>query len=542
MSLTRGQRVPVSDLGVSDVLHLGLGVRPAGFEIVVAGLEEDETLVDRAFLLSRHQPSSFEGSVRIVTADRPGEAVAIDVALDRVPSSVRTLRIALIGDARLSADDLREAWLWVSAADGHETARWSFTGAELNGERAIIVADLYRRDGWRLVLHGTGYRAGLRAFLERIGGGTRLPGAPEAPPPAPAPAAPPAAPFPPPPGVGAPPPDGPSSPAPGSPRPGGAGAFPPGAGSPVPAAGSHGAGSGSPGGAPGWPSPGAGSPSPPGAGSGWSPSSPGPPRPDLRRAGGRPLRTGLSWRERILSVPVARALVSPLGLGLAAGGAVAGGAGAAAVGVPIVLGAAGVGGAAWLGRAAAAVPGRRGEKIDPFALREPWRHFVRDALGAHDTFTQLVKRTPEGPLRDRLATIAERMEAGVRESWRIASRGETLVEARLAIDDTAARAELAALHDPRATGDPASRARLAEALQSQIDAADRLDRIIDATYDDLRLMDARMDNAVTRALEVSVSATDTTAFGHLGAEVDGLVDDLEALRQGLEEIRGVQPG
>jgi stress response protein SCP2 len=504
MSWGRGLRLPVSDLGASDELRLGIGTRPVRFAVVVAGLEADETLVDRAFLLSEHQPESFEGSVAIGPGEG-GDTATVTVHLDRVPSSVHTVRIALIGEGRLSADDIEEAWIRVLSG-GRTTNRWDFSGSEMAGERAILVADLYRRDGWRIVFHGSGYRAGLRAFLEHIDGGTRLPGTPEAPvaapaPEAPAPAAPPsAAPFPPPPGVGV--PDAPP-PAPTGPHPGPVGA---------PAG-------------PGWAS------SPP----------PGPPRPDPGR-GGRTLRTGLTWRERVFSVPVAKALASPFGLGLAGAGAVAGGAGAAAVGVPVVLGAVGVGGAAWLGRAAAAIPGRRGEKIDPFTLREPWRHFVRDALRAHDTFAQLVKRTPEGPLRDRLADIAERMEAGLRESWRIASRGETLVEARQAIDDAAVRAELASLQDPRAGGDPASRARLAEALQSQIDAADRLDRIIDQTYDQLRLMDARMDNAVTRALEISVSATDSAAYGHLGAEVDGLVDDLEALRQGLEEVRNVDPG
>ena len=505
MSWGRGLRLPVSDLGASDELRLGLGTRPVRFAVVVAGLEADETLVDRAFLLSEHQPESFEGSVAI----GPGEGddtATVTVHLARVPSSVHTVRIALVGEGRLSADDIEGAWIRVLTG-GRTANRWDFSGSEMSGERAIIVADLYRRDGWRIVLHGSGYRAGLRAFLEHIDGGTRLPGTPEATPPSAQPASSPvpptpAAPFPPPPGVGAPPPP---SPGPTGPPPGPAG------------------------------------PPPAPAGPGWSASPPGPPRPDPGR-GGRTLRTGLSWRERILSVPVARALASPLGLGLAAGGAAAGGVGAAAVGVPVVVGAVGLGGAAWLGRAAAAIPGRRGEKIDPFSLREPWRHFVRDALRAHDTFDQLVKRTPEGPLRDRLADIAERMEAGLRESWRIASRGETLVEARQAIDDAAVRAELASLQDPRAGGDPASRARLAEALQSQIDAADRLDRIIDQTYDQLRLMDARMDNAVTRALEISVSATDSAAYGHLGAEVDGLVDDLEALRQGLEEVRNVDPG
>jgi stress response protein SCP2 len=507
VSWARGLRVPVSDLGVSDVLNLGLGSRPPGFEVVVAGLEADDTLVDRAFLLSRHQPESFEGSVAI-GAGADHDTAAIAVQLGRVPASVQTVRIALIGDARLSADDLDEAWLRL-LVDGRQTARWDFTGSELSGERAIIVADLYRRDGWRLAFHGTGYRAGLRAFLEHIDGGTRLPGAPEeqaAPAAPPAPPAPQGAPFAPPPGVAAPPPPPPAAPSP-----------PP---------------------APPHPAP---QPAP--AGSGWS-APPGPTGPAPIGPRRRPgtLRTGLSWRERIFSVPVARALTSGSGLGLAGAGAVAGGAGAAAAGIPIVLGAVGLGGAAWLGRAAVAIPGQRGEKIDPFTLREPWRHFVRDAMASHETFQQLVRRTPEGPLHDRLAEIGERLEEGLRECWRIASRGDNLREARLAIDDGAVRAELASLHGPHAAGDPASRARLAEALQSQVDAADRLDRVIDQTYNELRLLDARMDNAVARALEISVSATDQAAYGHLGAEVDGLVDDLEALRQGLEEIRGAQPG
>jgi stress response protein SCP2 len=506
VSWVRGQRVPVSDLGASDELVLGLGSRPPGFEVVVAGLEDDDTLVDRAFLLSRHQPASFEGSVALGPGTG-GDAVTITVQLARVPSSVRTLRIALVGDARLSADELDETWLRVLAA-GHQTARWDFPGSELSGERAIIVADLYRRDGWRLQLHGTGYRAGLRAFLERIDGGTRLPGAPEEPA-APPPPDEPAPPFVPPPFV---PPPG-VEPAPGPPA------------APAPP-----------------PPPPAPAPAPSGPPPGWSPPPAGPPPPPTGRRGRRSLRTGLTWRERIFSVPVAKALASPSGLGLAAGGAVAGGAGAVAAGLPVVLGAVGLGGVAWLGRGAVAVPGQRGEKIDPFALREPWRHFVRDALAAHETFERLVKRTPEGPLRDRLAEIGERLEEGLRACWRVASRGDSLREARLALDDTSARAELARLHTQPGAHDPASRARLAEALQSQIDAADRLDHVIDQTYDQLRLMDARMDNAVARALEISATAGAASSVGTLGAEVDGLVDDLEALRQGLDEVRGVQPG
>ncbi len=514
MNWTRGQRIPVADLGITDDLRLALGTVPSGFEVVVAGLDDDDRLVDRGFLLSRHQRTSFEGSVAVEEGQAPDTAVVV-VHLPRVPSSVHGLRIALVGSATQSADSLDEAWVRLVAGGG-ETARWTFRGDELSGERAIIVADLYRRDGWRLHLQGSGYRAGLGAFLDRIGGGTRLPGAPDPPPPQapppipqpptpPRPAGPPQAPFPPPPGVlGGPP----APPAPASPPP-----VPP---APVPVAPGH-------------------RPVPPGGGAPGAAARP-------RRQ--KPLRVGLSRTERLFSRPVAKALASPSGLGAAAGGAVAGGAVVTAatgsLGIGLVSGAF-TGTFAWLGRGAAAMPGKRGDKIDPFALREPWRSFVADAVEAHATFALLVARTSEGPLHDRLAEIAERVREGLEECWRIASRGDSMREARIAIDDASVRAELAALHAPGAAGDPDARARLASALQSQIDAATRLDRIIDRTYDELRLVDARLDDVVARAIEISATATDSSAYRNVGAEVDGLVDDLEALRQGLEEVRGVDP-
>ncbi len=47
-------------------------------------------------------------------------------------------------------------------------------------------------------------------------------------------------------------------------------------------------------------------------------------------------------------------------------------------------------------------------RIDPFALREPWRFFVRDAIRARTRFTDALTDTEPGPLRDRLWRSASR--------------------------------------------------------------------------------------------------------------------------------------
>ena len=74
---------------------------------------------------------------------------------------------------------------------------------------------------------------------------------------------------------------------------------------------------------------------------------------------------------------------------------------------------------------------------------------------------------------------------------------------------------------------PAARA------SSQLASADRLKALSAQTADRLRLTQARLDELVTRAAEVSVGASDTDHFAH---DVDGLVIELEALHLAVREL------
>src|SRR3546814_13643324 len=82
--------------------------------------------------------------------------------------------------------------------------------------------------------------------------------------------------------------------------------------------------------------------------------------------------------------------------------------------------------------------------MDPFALSEPWRHYVQDALQANRRFKEAVDSARQGPLRDRLQEIDDRVETGVREVWRIARRGHDLVDAPRRVAPDPIRREIAA--------------------------------------------------------------------------------------------------
>jgi hypothetical protein len=242
----------------------------------------------------------------------------------------------------------------------------------------------------------------------------------------------------------------------------------------------------------------------------------------------------LSLRDRFLTPPVARAITSPSGILVAAAGAST----AILVGLPVVA-VAGVGALAWAARVGFAVPRNAAEpRIDAGRLKEPWRNFVREAQQAQQQFAQALSRAPKGPLHDRLATIADRIASGVHECWKVAQAGNDLAIARGQIDLADITRQRQGVDADAAAMAGSAAAGTLEALDAQLAAVARMDRVIADTTDRLRLLDARLDEAVTRAIELSVRADSPDELRGLGDDVDSLVGDMESLRLGLDEVDG----
>jgi len=247
--------------------------------------------------------------------------------------------------------------------------------------------------------------------------------------------------------------------------------------------------------------------------------------------------------DRYKSRKTGEALTLPSAIVLAGAGAAVG----IVAGLPL-LAAAGVGAAAWAARVAFALPRRkRVDRIDPFRLAEPWRLFVKDALAAQTRFDRTVERMMPGPLQDRLRDVAARVGDGVRECWRIACQGNELQDAYQELDVQSVQAELKQLeaekHATRGDADHAgSIDRAIAAVRSQLSSAKRISDVATDASDRLRVLNAQLDEAVARAVELSVHADSVSDVAPLGADVDSLVSELESLRQGLEESGGAARG
>ena len=184
--------------------------------------------------------------------------------------------------------------------------------------------------------------------------------------------------------------------------------------------------------------------------------------------------------------------------------------------------------------------GKRKDNVDAMSLSDPWRGFVREALDAQRRYRKAVASANAGPLRERLVEIGERIDASVQECWRVARRADALVDAIGNLDPAAVRRELGAAKQAEKLNPGSDQTATVKALQAQADSADRLIKVATGAQDKLRLLDARLDEAVARAVELSIRAEEVGEIGGLGGDVESLVSDLETLRVSLDEAGGAR--
>lgn len=237
----------------------------------------------------------------------------------------------------------------------------------------------------------------------------------------------------------------------------------------------------------------------------------------------------MSFRDRFFTPKVARATTSPSAILATGAGAAVGILAFGPIGAVLGLG-------AYAARVLAAVPGAPARPgTDPRSLAEPWRGFMSGVLDARARYDRALTPVRPGPLRERLVDLGTRLDAAVDEAGRVARAGDLLSSGRAQIDVDAVRAEL----DAARSGPTTSRSeQTIAAITAQLESAERLDRTIFDTYDRLRLLDARLDETVTRTVELAATQADVTELGGIGSEVDAIVSEMESLRQAVEETGG----
>jgi tellurite resistance protein TerA len=183
-NFARGQKGKLSELGAGSSFAVDLDINAPGVSVDVScfGLDSADKLSDERYMVFYNQLASPADAVRLEL--RSGGA-RFNVNLDALPASIARLVFVAAIDGAQTMRALGASSLTLGSA-----VRFPWSGSDFGDEKAVIVAEIYRRDGqWRFGAVGQGFNGGLGALLEHFGGTqaapahtpAAAPGAPAAP-------------------------------------------------------------------------------------------------------------------------------------------------------------------------------------------------------------------------------------------------------------------------------------------------------------------------------------------------------------------------
>ena len=163
--LSRGQKIKLADLTPATQLRAQISAQASGltFDYSCFGIDSNGQLSDDRYFVFYNQRSSPENAIQLQSAG------VFDLDLNRVPASIMRLVFVATIDGNGTMANLTNGAFTLSA-NGSEVARFELAGTDYGAEKAIMVAEIYRKDVWRVAAVGQGFAGGLDAVLKHFGG------------------------------------------------------------------------------------------------------------------------------------------------------------------------------------------------------------------------------------------------------------------------------------------------------------------------------------------------------------------------------------
>jgi uncharacterized protein (AIM24 family)/stress response protein SCP2 len=172
--LQRGEKRKLAELTGNarlDGLQVTLRHDLQGADVSVFGLNDDRQLQDDRYFVFYNQLSSPGGEVTLT--QQPGDAQhpgggTFRLNLSALPPGVRRLMFVVTHDAAPFSGLGKLEW---TLGDPETKVSLELRGDQFSSERAVMVAEIYERNGeWRVSNVGQGFSGGLEALLINFGG------------------------------------------------------------------------------------------------------------------------------------------------------------------------------------------------------------------------------------------------------------------------------------------------------------------------------------------------------------------------------------
>lgn len=169
--LIRGQKLKLSDIAdVNQLLTLHIRVdSPLTIDVASFGLDAQYRLSDERYMTFYNQPATPCGAVQINNINANGADFQIQLA--SIHTSIQHLVISLAVDGLGTMSQLKQSAVSLLNAQNVAVADFQFSGTQFNQERALMLIELYKKEGvWRLAAVAQGFNEGLDAMIRHFGG------------------------------------------------------------------------------------------------------------------------------------------------------------------------------------------------------------------------------------------------------------------------------------------------------------------------------------------------------------------------------------
>jgi tellurite resistance protein TerA len=169
VDIQKGQRVKLSDV-VSDTQSFQVEVSISGITVDMAcfGLDSQQKLSNDTYMTFFNQPKTPCGAVELFTSN--ANSVSFLCQLDKLPSSINHLVFTAAVEDNRTMRSMQTGYLKFQVT-GQTTSQFSFSGQDFQDEKAVMLGELYRKDGaWRFMANGQGFNGGLDSLVKHFGG------------------------------------------------------------------------------------------------------------------------------------------------------------------------------------------------------------------------------------------------------------------------------------------------------------------------------------------------------------------------------------
>lgn len=170
MNLLRGQRLKLSDLishSLPFTIQVIVNAPTLCIDFSCFGLDADNKLSDERYMSFFNQPETPCASVRF---DYSTNAAVFAIDLQKLPAHIERLVITAAIDGNGTMSQLINGAAML-CRNTFEAATFAFRGNDFAAEKALMLMEIYRKDGnWRIAAIGQGFNGGLAALVKFFGG------------------------------------------------------------------------------------------------------------------------------------------------------------------------------------------------------------------------------------------------------------------------------------------------------------------------------------------------------------------------------------